>query len=197
MRNKGAFGVEDQGVMKAPLSRPQPQGVEPSALTPVPVLTSEITDRLKQMREQRPAALAAPGPEKESPLAALSRRVGKAPISPPVAALPPEPVAAPKGEFALGKRPVPTGPRAHELWGDPKTRAKLADVVGKWEQANPGRKLKATHLVQAWNAENPDTPLNEARARTLKSKIDKAQSDYLMSQVTGYLSNGAKKAVLK
>ena len=194
MRNKGAFGVEDHGVMKAPLSRPQPQGVEPSALTPVPVLTSEITDRLKQMREQRPAALAAP---EESPLAALSRRVGKSPVSPPVAALPPEPVAAPKGEFALGKRPVPTGPRAHELWGNPETRAKLADVVGKWEQANPGRKLKATHLVQAWNAENPDVPLNEARARTLKAKIDKAQSDYLMSQVTGYLSNGAKKAVLK
>lgn len=193
MRNKGAFGVEDQGVTSPPLARPQPQVAGPSALTPVPILTGEIANRLKQVREPAPAAPA----QQESPLAALRARVGKAPTPPPVAAAPSAPAPTPRGEFVPGKRPVPTGPRAHELWGNPETRAKLADIVGKWEQANPGRKLKATHLVQAWNAENPDTPLNEARARTLKAKIDKAQSDYVLSQVTGYLSGGAKKAVLK
>lgn len=184
--NKGAFGVVDQGDSMRPLPRPSDAPAVPSV---VPTLTREVAGRLESLGMPKEA------PQKPagglSGLAALSRRAGQR--TPPEAA----PVAPVKGEFVPGKRPEPTGPRAHELWSNPETRAKLADVVKKWENANPGRKLKATHLVSAWNAEHPQSPLNEARARTLKARIERARQDYLVSQVAGYLSSGAKKAVLK
>ena len=105
-------------------------------------------------------------------------------------------VEKPKGEFVPGKRPEPTGPTALSIWNDPEQRKALTDVVTQWEKVNPGKSFKATHLAQAWNSSNPAAPLNEARARTLKAKIDKARDEYLMQQVAGYFGRGAKKAVL-
>ena len=101
----------------------------------------------------------------------------------------------PKGEFVAGRRPEPTGPTARQIWNDPAQRQALTDVVTQWETANPGRSFKATHLAQAWNSSNPAAPLNDARARTLKSIIDKEKDKYLMQQVGMYLGRGAKKAV--
>ena len=103
--------------------------------------------------------------------------------------------AKPKGEFVPGVRPTPTGPTARELWSEPESRLKLQAVIAEWEKANPGRNLKATHLAAAWNAKHPDKPLNEARARTLKGRIEAAREQFLMDQVTGYIGRGAKKVL--
>lgn len=102
--------------------------------------------------------------------------------------------APPKGEFVAGKRPEPVGPSANEIWN---TRQQdLMRVIEEFEATNPGRKLKGTDLSRMWTAQFPDQPLNEARARTLRSKIDKARDEYTMSQVAGYFGAGAKKAVM-
>ena len=106
-----------------------------------------------------------------------------------------EPPAKPKGEFVPGVRPTPTGPTARELWSEPESRLKLQAVIAEWEKANPGRNLKATHLAAAWNAAHPDKPLNEARARTLKARIEAAREQFLMDQVTGFMGRGAKKVL--
>lgn len=182
MTPKGAFGLANQEVSESPVLRPE------APPTSVPVLTSEITKRLEGVGQKSlPPPVMDEAPR--SGIAALRERLQKAE--------PPPLVTPPRGEFVPGKRPEPTGPRAHELWNNPESRARLAEVVAKWEKANPGRKLKATHLVSAWNADHPETPLNEARARTVMSKVKAAQQEYLVSQVAGYLSNGAKKAVTK
>lgn len=183
--NKGAFGVGDQGVSEIPLVRPSAQSLPGSM---VPALTKDVVGRMQGL--ERPAQAPQMPAQGVSGLAALSERMA-------ARARPAVPAEPPKGEFVAGKRPEPTGPRAHELWTNPETRARLADVVRQWEEANPGRKLKATHIASAWNAAHPQSPLNEARARTLKARIEKARQDYLVSQVAGYLSSGAKKAVLK
>lgn len=101
-----------------------------------------------------------------------------------------------KGQFVPGVRPTPTGPTAHEIWSDPEQRKALSDIVTQWEAANPGRSFKATHLAAAWNDANPGAHLNNARARTLKAKIDRARNEVMMQQMAGYFGRGAKKAVL-
>ena len=111
-------------------------------------------------------------------------------------AMTPPPAAPPKGEFIPGRRPTPTGPTALEIWNDPEQRKALSQVVAQWETANPGRSFRATHLASAWNEAHPGVHLNDARARTLKAKIDKARNEVMMQQMAGYFGRGAKKAVL-
>ena len=111
-------------------------------------------------------------------------------------AVTPRPSEPPKGEFVPGVRPTPTGPTAREIWNDPDQRKALSQIVSQWEASNPGRTFKATHLASAWNDANPGVHLNDARARTLKAKIDKARNEVMMQQMAGYFGRGAKKAVL-
>lgn len=110
----------------------------------------------------------------------------------------PAPGSPPKGTFTPGQKPVPTGPTAHEIMTTPKHQAALKDVIAQHEQANPGRSLKAPALMSLWNAKHKDDPsshLNEARARSVVSKVKQAQQNYVQKQVSQYLRQGAKKAV--
>lgn len=101
----------------------------------------------------------------------------------------------PKGEFVPGQKPVPTGPTAHEIMTHPAHQDALKAVLAEHEKVNPGRSLKAPTLMNLWNAKNPGKPLNEARARTVVAKVNKARDSYVQKQVQAYMRNGAKKAV--
>lgn len=100
----------------------------------------------------------------------------------------------PKGEFVPGQRPHPTGPTAHEIMTHPAHQAVLQDVIATHEKLNPGRSLKAPALMNLWNAKNPGKPLNEARARTVVAKVNKARDSYVQKQVASYMRKGAKAA---
>jgi hypothetical protein len=100
----------------------------------------------------------------------------------------PEIGVAPKGEFVLGQKPRPTGPTAHEIMTHPAHQAVLKEVIKEHEATNPGRALKAPHLVSLWNAKNPSKPLNEARARTVVAKVNKAKESYVQKQIKAAVS---------
>jgi hypothetical protein len=125
-------------------------------------------------------------------LAIASRRTARTPGS---AGQDAKPKPVPKGEFVAGQRPTPTGPTAHEIMSDPTHKDSLKSVIAEWEQDNPGRVLKATHLVSIWNAKNPGKPLNEARARTVVAKLNKIRDQHAEAQVRAFMRAGAGKAM--
>lgn len=108
------------------------------------------------------------------------------------ARIPPRTPSAPKGEFILGEKPRPTGPTAHEVMTHPAHQAVLKDVLADFESQNPGRVLKGPHLMNLWNAKNPGKPLNEARARTVVAKVNKARDSYVQKQVQSLMRGGKK-----
>jgi hypothetical protein len=111
--------------------------------------------------------------------------------------LPPSPRPAPKGEFVLGQKPVPTGPTAHEIMTKPDHQATLKDVIAEHQKANPGRALKAPALVSIWNAKNPKAPLNDARARSVIARVHKARDSYVDKQVKAFMRSGAAATLKK
>lgn len=106
-----------------------------------------------------------------------------------------KPVQAPKSTFVAGKKPEPTGPTAREIFSDPGHKQTLHQVISQLEAQ--GGALKAPRLVATWNTLRPDAPLNEARARTIISKVNRVRDEFLVKQVGSYFGQGAKKAVLK
>lgn len=134
-------------------------------------------------------------PSAKTPARPARTSADLSPVNDPLSALaamsqtPPRP--ARKAKFEPGKPGQPkSGGTAHQLLKDPDVVRTLHEKISAWETENPKRTLMGSHIQQML------PQVSASQARTIKRLLDKARMKSTVSDVDGFLQQGAAQAMI-
>lgn len=181
---QGAFTTQQVSEDLGPTQGPEDLLARLQGVTgkPVPRETPMPMDGLAALSRMTQAAPAVAG-RMERPVQDSARP------APPVELPEPSPPA-----FVLGKPGAPkSGMTIHQIMRDPDVLTTVQKVVAEFEQANPGRSLKGTHIQAGLGANGLD--VSSAQAAKLAKRIKDEADKMVQQQVQSYSGRAAKKVM--